>query len=91
MTIRKINGHEHAAVKIYEYDDGSCKLVSYSTIVCELDKNGWLICNGLYSRTTIKHIGWFMRELGFNYYLAKFVYLNNAQYNIHTGEVIDRD
>lgn len=91
MTIRKINGHEQAAVKVYEYDDGSCKLVSYSTVVCELDSNGWLVCNGLYSRTTIKHIGWFMRELGFNYYLAKFIYNDNAKFNIHTGEFINRE
>jgi hypothetical protein len=46
--------------------------------------------SGLYSRTTIKHIGWFMRELGLSYQLAKHLYLNNMRFNIHTGEIENR-
>lgn len=87
MTIRKFENHPSAAARVYNYDDGSRNLVSYSTTVCELDKNGWLKINGLYSMTTIKHIGWFMRELGLTYQLAKQLYNDNLKMNIYTGEV----
>lgn len=96
MNIKKISGHEHAQVKVYVYPDNARKLVSYSTIVCELDGDGWLTVNGLYSRTTIKHIGWFMRELAndFNvnisYYTAKHVYEHNVALNLYTGEIKNR-
>jgi hypothetical protein len=40
--------------------------------------------------TTIKHIGWFMRERGFTYQLAKQMYLDNKEFNIYTGECRDR-
>jgi hypothetical protein len=41
--------------------------------------------------TTIKHIGWFMRELGFTYQLAKQLYNDHKDFNIYTGEVMDND
>lgn len=91
MKIRKINGHEFAQVKVYEYDNGAMTLVSYTTAVIGINPEGWLEVSGLYSRTTIKHIGWFMRELGFTYQLAKDLYLNNLRFNIHTGEIENRD
>ena len=90
MTIRKFQGHEQARARVYEYDDGSRNLVSYSTTVCELDNEGWLRVNGLYSMTTIKHIGWFMRELGLTYQTAKHLYHNNLMMNVFTGEIIGR-
>ena len=90
MTIRKFQGHEQARALVYEYDDGSRNLVSYSTTVCELDNEGWLRVNGLYSMTTIKHIGWFMRELGLTYQTAKHLYHNNLMMNVFTGEIIGR-
>ncbi len=91
MKVRKINGHEFAQVKVYEYDNGAMTLISYTTAVIGINSEGWLEVNGLYSRTTIKHIGWFMRELGFTYQLAKDLYLNNMRFNIHTGEIENRD
>ena len=91
MKVRKINGHESAQVKVYEYDNGAVVLVSYTTAVVGIDPEGWLEVSGLYSRTTIKHIGWFMRELGFTYQLAKQLYTDNKRFNIHTGEIEDRD
>lgn len=91
MKIRKINGHECAQVKVYEYDNGAMTLVSYTTAVIGINPEGWFEVSGLYSRTTIKHIGWFMRELGFTYQLAKDLYLNNMRFNIHTGEIENRD
>ena len=90
MTINKIKGHESAQVKVYTYDDGAVTLVSYTTAVIRIDRDGWLEVSGLYSRTTIKHIGWFMRELGLSYQLAKHLYLNNMRFNIHTGEIENR-
>ena len=90
MKVRKINGHEFAQVKVYEYDNGAKTLVSYTTAVIGINPEGWLEVSGLYSRTTIKHIGWFMRELGFSYQLAKQLYMDNKRFNIYTGEIEDR-
>lgn len=90
MKVRKINGHEFAQVKVYEYENGAMTLVSYTTAVIGINPEGWLEVSGLYSRTTIKHIGWFMHELGLTYQLAKHLYLNNMRFNIHTGEIENR-
>ena len=89
MIIRKFNDHPHAQATIIEYLDGTKALVSYTTTVITIDNEGWLHVNGLYSMTTIKHIGWFMRELGFTYQLAKQLYNDRKDFNIYTGEVID--
>ena len=91
MTTRKFADHKYAQAQINTYLDGSQALQSYNTIVVEIDNEGWLKVNGLYSMTTIRHIGWFMRELGFTYQLAKSLYNDNKEFNIHTGEVIDRE
>ena len=91
MEIRKFADHKQAQATIIVYDDGRQMLVSYVTPVIEIDNEGWLRVNGLYSMTTIKHIGWFMRELGFTYQLAKQLYNDRKEFNIYTGEVIDYD
>lgn len=87
MESRKFKDHQYAQAQINTYSDGSKALQSYATIVVEIDPEGWLKVNGLYSMTTIRHIGWFMRELGFTYQLAKQLYNDNAEMNIETGEV----
>ena len=87
MTIRKFNDHKYAQAEIIEYPDGRKELISYVTPVIEIDVEGWLKVNGLYSATTRRHIGWFMRELGLTYQLAKTLYGDNAEMNIYTGEV----
>ena len=89
MTTRKFNNHQYAQATIIEYTDGAKTLVSYKTPVIYIDAEGWLRVNGLYSMTTIRHIGWFMRELGFTYQLAKQLYNDQKEFNIYTGEVID--
>ena len=91
MESRKFKDHQYAQAQINTYPDGTRALQSYKTIVAEIDSEGWLRINGLYSMTTIRHIGWFMRELGFTYQLAKTLYLDNKKMNINTGEVIDCD
>ena len=85
---RKFKDHPNAQAYVIENEDGYKALQSYQTIVATVDEEGWLHINGLYSATTRKHIGWFMRELGFTYQLAKQLYNDNAQMNIYTGEVI---
>ena len=89
MMTRKFNDHPHAQATVIESVDGARALVSYTTTVITIDNEGWLHVNGLYSMTTIKHIGWFMRELGFTYQLAKQLYTDQKDFNIYTGEVVD--
>lgn len=87
---KAVAGHEYAQAQENYFDDGTVQLQSYSTIIIEIDPEGWLHCTGTYSMTTIKHIGWFMRERGMTYQLAKLLYLENKEYNINTGECRDR-
>lgn len=87
MTITTNNGHKYAKTHVINYEDGSVVLMSYTTPVIKIDRDGWLSVKGLYSMTTIKHIGWFMRERGMTYQLAKTLYKDGLQMNIHTGEV----
>ena len=85
---KKLNSIPYGQVCVYEYANGDIDLVSYRTTVITI-RNGWLVCNGLYSRTTINHIGKFMREYDLGtYYLAKHLYLNGLKMNIYTGEVL---
>ena len=87
---KTVAGHKYAQAHENLFTDGTVQLVSYSTVVIEITPEGWLHCTGLYSMTTIKHIGWFMRERGFTYQLAKQMYLDNKEFNIYTGECRDR-
>lgn len=89
MTTKKFKGHEKAAAKINYYNDGSMELVSYSTVVARVNAEGWLRVYGLYSRTTIKHLGWFARMLGTSYQTFKGLLMDQKDMNIHTGEVVD--
>ena len=95
--VRKFADHPYAQATVIEMPDGYKALVSYETTVVEIDSEGWLHVNtlcmpcGKLSMTTIRHIGWFMRELGFTYQLAKQLYNDNKEMNIYTGEVINYD
>ena len=64
--IKRLEGHKQAQahVMVNEYEMGYV-LVSYKTWIVEALRyeGGYKIrCSGLYSRTTIKHIGWFLRD-----------------------------
>jgi len=74
-----------------ERSNGNVYLKSYSTFVLCLTSEGWLQCSGIYSRTTIKHIGAWLKEYapGVSYYTAKQCYTEGKAYNIHTGEFKD--
>ena len=84
------NGHHYANTCVRLFDDNTVQLISYTTTVIEITPDGWMTVNGLYSRTTIKHIGWFMRERGMTYQLAKQLYMDNKEMNIYTGEIRNR-
>lgn len=86
--IKKLSNMPYASAKVYIDDDYNICLVSYTTPVIYIDSHGWLECNGTYSRTTIRHIGAFMKEYTpFDYYTAKLMYKDNKKINIFTGEV----
>jgi len=85
MKAGKFEGHNSAAARITE-NNGNYYLISYATMVAELTREGWLRVNGLYTRTTKKHIGWFMHELNSTYQFAKQLVFDNMEYNINTGE-----
>lgn len=75
-------------------DDDVIRLQSYTTTVIVLNKKtGWLYCTGLYSRTTIKHISAFLKEVcpQVNYYTVKNAYKNDMVYNVFTGELMKYD
>lgn len=68
-------------------NDDSARLVSYRTTVAVIDEDGWLYILGLYSPTTRRHIGAFMREYANStYHTAKRLYEDGMRMNIYTGE-----
>ena len=90
VLTKAVAGHEYAQAREFFFEDGTVELQSYTTLVISITPEGWLHCTGLYSMTTIKHIGWFMRERGLTYQLAKQLYLDNKEFNVYSGEYRDR-
>ena len=88
-TIKKLSKMPYAQAHIEKFDDGTIYLFSYTTLVAEIDADGWLTIFGLYSATTRKHISAFMREYtGLDYQTAKACYKEDYKLNIHTGEIV---
>lgn len=77
-----------AGVRIDE--NGGVQLISYTTIVIDIDPHGWLVCHGTYSTTTARHIRAFCKEYApkLSYHNCKDAYLNKYTINIHTGEIV---
>ena len=73
------------------FNSNGVHLISYTTLVCSIDNDGFLSCTGTYSATTRKHIGAFLKEYApmCNYYNAKSCFENGVAMNIHTGECVD--
>lgn len=90
MTIRKLSAMPYAQAHIEISDEGVITLFSYVTRVAEIDADGFLTVFGLYSMTTRKHIGAFVKEYTpcFDYQSAKACYEGGYKINIETGEVI---
>lgn len=63
-------------------------LVSYTTRVAAI-VGGQLVCNGLYSQTTRKHISAFCRQFGTDYQTAKMCYERGLSFDIVTGEITE--
>ena len=71
-----------------EREGSVVRLMSYKTLVCEMDtdsRNVMLSPSARCSRTTIRHLGEFLREFGISYYDAKSV-LVDPSYNPVTTE-----
>ena len=87
-TIHNLSTMPYAQAKVH-ITEHTIYLVSYTTTVAYIDPEGWLVINGLYSATTRKHIGAFMREYGYgDYQLAKMLYKDGLKMNIYTGDVV---
>lgn len=87
---KKLNAMPYAQAKVVIMPNGLTILRSYETNVAYLRPDGWLSINGLYSATTRKHIGAFVKEYAnISYQLAKDLYLKKMAYNIYTGEVVE--
>lgn len=92
---KSLNTMPYASAHVETRSDGTMDLISYRTLVVHVDAEGWLECTGLYSATTRKHIGAFMRSEvsklsghDLSYYTAKRCYENGEKINIYTGEVV---
>ena len=85
----KLKNHPYAQCSVRELIDGSVVFTSYNTDVIYIDKDGWLSVSGLYSATTRKQIGYFLKEYvpQLNYYDIKSLYCSDRMLNIHTGEL----
>jgi hypothetical protein len=76
MKTVKLKNHESAQARVTIDDEGNIDLVSYCTTVIIARNHGNVYrieCTGTYSRTTAKHIGWFLRDYfpALNYYDMK--------------------
>ena len=87
--IMKLKNHPYAQCAVRVLLDGSVVFTSYNTDVIYIDKDGWLYVRGLYSMTTRKQIGYFLKEYvpQLSYQDIKSLYCSNHMINIHTGEV----
>jgi hypothetical protein len=88
--IKKLTAHPYAQAFV-EINETGTYLWSYRTLVVEVE-DGWVKVNGLYSATTRRHIGAFMKEYcQLTYQTAKMLYEDNYTLNLHTGEVKSLD
>ena len=89
MVIKKLREIPYGQCFV-EYDDSkNFYLWSYRTMVAKVEDN-ILTVNGLYSMTTRKHIGAFMREYcNSTYQTAKQLYEDGLMLDLSTGEVIE--
>ena len=90
MEIKKLKAlpYGQAFVEI-DKDNNSIYLWSYTTLVAKIE-NDWLTINGLYSMTTRRHIGAFVKEYSggmVDYQMAKTIYENKERLNVETGEL----
>ena len=87
--IKKLTDHAYSQCYVSIDPKVGIHFYSYRTLVITIDNEGWLTCYGLYSQTTRKQIGWFMREYcsPLTFHDAKRCYFEDMQINIYTGEI----
>ena len=91
MEIKKLKSIPYGNACVEIINDNTFYLWSYRTLVAKVEKS-WLTINGLYSATTRRHIGAFMKEYcNSDYQMAKKLYQDGYMLNIDTGEVDDID
>lgn len=85
----KLKNHPYAHCSVRVLNGGSVVFTSYDTDVIYIDKEGWLYVSGLYSATTRKQIGYFLKEYvpNLSYQDIKMLYYKNLLCNIYTGEL----
>ncbi len=89
LTITTLSAMPYAQATVRKYEDGTIVLQSYSTAVAYIEPDGRLYIRGLYSATTRRHIGAFVKEYAnLTYQTAKRIYEDGYGYNIHTGEIV---
>ena len=89
-TDRKLTHCPNGQCGVRIDENGGIQLISYTTIVIDIDPHGWLVCHGTFSATTRKHIAAFCKEYanGLTYKSCKMAYEDNHTINIYTGEVV---
>ena len=91
MEIKKLKAIPYGQCCVEIINENTFYLWSYRTLVAKVEKS-WLTINGLYSMTTRKHIGAFMREYCMSdYQMAKQLYEDGYMLNIDTGELAEID
>lgn len=91
MLVKKLKEIPYGQCCVEIISKDTFYLWSYRTLVAKVEKS-WLTINGLYSMTTRKHIGAFMREYcNSDYQMAKQLYEDGYILNIDTGEVAKID
>lgn len=85
----KLKNHPYANCSVRVLNDGSVVFTSYNTDVIYIDKDGWLSVSGLYSATTRKQIGYFLKEYVpfLSFQDIKTLYCNKRLLNIYTAEI----
>ena len=88
-TFHALSAMPYAQAQVIKYENGYIGLRSYQTLVAMIDSDGWLTIRGLYSATTRRHIGCFVKEYAnIDYQIAKRLCNDGMMYNVHTGEVV---
>lgn len=89
-TIKKLSSMPYAQAHVEISPNGTIALFSYTTMVCQVDTDGFVLVTGLYSMTTRKHISAFAKEYlsPLNYYDLKRAYQERYVINYQTGEII---
>lgn len=95
MNYTKHRLPEHKSANCWEkiFDNGDVVLQSYNTdVLYFVRETHMLYCTGLYSATTRKHIGWFLRAVWglekVTYDMCKCAFFEDKKINTRTGELV---